>query len=134
MGTIYPSHDALGRPTGAKLWRFKYRYPGKDNRIVLGAYSEVRLAEARQLREAARRKLRDGIDPSAVRIGEQVGAHLRPPSSLSDSNLLPESGWPLSSDEQRRHQECASAKSRAARTAATCARTQSSGVVRGLSG
>ncbi|HWW55554.1 MAG TPA: Arm DNA-binding domain-containing protein [Sphingopyxis sp.] len=27
------------RPTGAKLWRFKYRYLGKDNRIALGGLS-----------------------------------------------------------------------------------------------
>ena len=43
----YKRADAGGlylevRPTGAKLWRFKYRHLGKDNRIALGAYPEVR--------------------------------------------------------------------------------------------
>lgn len=43
----YKRADAGGlylevRPTGAKLWRFKYRYLGRDNRIALGPYPDVR--------------------------------------------------------------------------------------------
>lgn len=43
-GRPYKRADAGGlylevRPTGAKLWRFKYRHLGKDNRIALGAYA-----------------------------------------------------------------------------------------------
>lgn len=54
-------------PSGSKLWRFKYAYLGKDKRLALGRYPEVGLAEARQKRDEARQKLRDGIDPLAER-------------------------------------------------------------------
>lgn len=37
----------LGRPTGSKLWRLKYRYGGQEKKLVLGSYPEIRLKEAR---------------------------------------------------------------------------------------
>ncbi|MGY0633854.1 Arm DNA-binding domain-containing protein [Luteimonas sp. A478] len=43
-------------PSGGKLWRWKYRYEGKEKRLALGAYPEVELAEARE-RHAEARKL-----------------------------------------------------------------------------
>lgn len=85
----YKRADAEGlylevRPTGAKLWRFKYRHLGKDNRIALGAYPEVRLAEARQLRDDARRKLRDGIDPLAERKRQKLVAQFNAGNTFGD--------------------------------------------------
>ena len=85
----YKRADAGGlylevRPTGAKLWRFKYRYLGKDNRIALGPYPEVRLAEARQLRDEARRKLRDGIDPLAERKRVKLVAQFKAANTFGD--------------------------------------------------
>lgn len=50
-------------PTGSKLWRYKYRYNGKEKRLALGAYPKVKLREARRRRDAARLLLDDGIDP-----------------------------------------------------------------------
>jgi integrase len=50
-------------PTGSKLWRYKYRYGGREKRIALGSYPKVKLGEARRKRDAARLKLDDGIDP-----------------------------------------------------------------------
>jgi len=51
-------------PGGGKYWRMKYRFGGKDMApLAFGAYPEVSMAEAREKREAARKKLRDGIDP-----------------------------------------------------------------------
>jgi integrase len=47
-------------PTGTKTWRLHYRVDGKAQTKSLGAYPEVTLAEARQLRDEARRKLRAG--------------------------------------------------------------------------
>jgi integrase len=69
---IYKKADERGlyievHPTGSKLWRFKYAYLGKDKRLALGRYPEVGLAEAREKRDEARRKLREGIDPLAER-------------------------------------------------------------------
>jgi integrase len=74
---IYKKTDERGlyvevRPGGAKLWRLKYRFAGKDKRIALGPYPEVSLAEARSKRDEARQKLRDGIDPLAERQREKL--------------------------------------------------------------
>lgn len=53
--------------TGARLWRFKYRLRGKEQGLSFGAYPEVSLREARDLRDDARAKLRRGEDPAAAK-------------------------------------------------------------------
>src|SRR5689334_1764619 len=58
-------------PTGAKWWRLKYRFGGKERRIGFGTYPEVSLAEARRRRDNARALLRAGKDPGAERQAEQ---------------------------------------------------------------
>jgi integrase len=50
--------------TGQKYWRYKYRYLGKEKRLALGVYPEINLKKARELRDEARAKLRNGIDPA----------------------------------------------------------------------
>jgi len=54
-------------PTGAKYWRWKYRYAGKEKRLALGVFPEVSLAEATDLRDKARAALRESRDPAAER-------------------------------------------------------------------
>lgn len=86
---IYKQTDERGlyievRPSGAKLWRLKYRYAGKDKRIAFGAYPEVGLAEARRRRDEARRQLRDGIDPGAERRREKLLAKYNAANSFGD--------------------------------------------------
>ena len=54
-------------PSGSKLWRLKYRFQGKEKRLALGAFPQVGLREARQKRDSARTKLREGVDPSAAK-------------------------------------------------------------------
>jgi len=53
--------------TGAKLWRWKYRYAGKEKRLALGQYPGVSLASARKGRDAAREMLAGGTDPNQAR-------------------------------------------------------------------
>lgn len=53
--------------SGAKLWYFRYRFDGKENRLAFGAYPLVTLAEAREKRDAARKLLVSGICPSQLR-------------------------------------------------------------------
>lgn len=58
----------LVTPAGARLWRFRYRFPprtpgNKENLISLGRYPEVSLTQAREERDAARRDVANGIDP-----------------------------------------------------------------------
>nr|WP_213228663.1 integrase arm-type DNA-binding domain-containing protein [Caballeronia sp. NK8] len=56
-------------PNGSKLWRWKYRFQGKEKRLALGAYgtsdASVGLSDARARRDDARKLLRTGIDPNA---------------------------------------------------------------------
>ncbi|WOK36741.1 Arm DNA-binding domain-containing protein [Sphingomonas sp. C3-2] len=42
---------------GAKSWRLKYRFAGREKRLVFGQYPEISLSEARDLRDEARRQV-----------------------------------------------------------------------------
>jgi integrase len=59
-------------PTGGRLWRFKYQIDEHEKLISLGAYPDVTLKRARERREAARRLIADGIDPSVQRKAERA--------------------------------------------------------------
>lgn len=59
-------------PAGGKLWRWKYRYGGKEKRMAFGTYPDVSLADARQRHADARKVLAAGIDPGAQRKAERV--------------------------------------------------------------
>jgi len=54
-------------PTGAKYWRFKYRYGGKEKRLALGVYPTVTLSAAREKTRMAKLELASGVDPSALK-------------------------------------------------------------------
>jgi integrase len=54
-------------PKGAKRWRFKYRFGGKEKLISLGIYPEISLKDARVRHLEARKHLAQGIDPSEVK-------------------------------------------------------------------
>ena len=62
----------LVTPTGGKLWNLKYRIDGKENRIALGAYPDVSLAEARQKRDQARALLANGIAPNDTKKAQKA--------------------------------------------------------------
>ena len=49
---------------GHRSWRYKYRFGGKEKRLVLGSYPEIGLRRARELRDDARTALRSGRDPA----------------------------------------------------------------------
>jgi integrase len=54
----------LVQPGGGKLWRLKYRLDGKEKKLALGTYPEMGLAGARSARDAARKLIVAGGDPS----------------------------------------------------------------------
>ena len=60
------------RPTGAKLWRLRYRIGGKENVFAIGGYPEVGLADARSEREKVKPLIRQGIHPSHNRQAERL--------------------------------------------------------------
>jgi len=62
----------LVKTNGSKLWRFIYRFGGKQNRLGFGSYPETSLESARRKAEAAREQIANGIDPSATRKQEKA--------------------------------------------------------------
>ena len=62
----------LVMPSGARLWRFKYRFAGKEKLLALGSYPATSLKQARAYREAAKLQIGRGIDPSALRKAEKA--------------------------------------------------------------
>jgi integrase len=70
-------------PTGSKLWRYKYRYHGKEKRLALGSYPQVKLADARKKRDAARLLLDEDIDPSVERRKEKARRRLGASNTFS---------------------------------------------------
>lgn len=54
----------LVAPTGGKLWRWSYRYGGKQKTLAFGAYPAISLSDARQKRERSKKLLATGIDPA----------------------------------------------------------------------
>jgi hypothetical protein len=67
----------LVSPTGAKLWRLKYRVAGKEKLLAMGSYPERSLAEVRDATFETRRLIRAGIDPSAERKKEKRDQQVR---------------------------------------------------------
>jgi len=57
----------LIQPHGTKLWRQAYRINGKQKTLAFGIYPTVSLADARAKRDAAKKLLEDGGDPSVRR-------------------------------------------------------------------
>lgn len=52
---------------GAKYWRLKYRFGGKEKLLALGVYDQIGLADARIKRNEARNLLSKDIDPGLVK-------------------------------------------------------------------
>jgi len=62
----------LVKPNGGRLWRWKFRFDGKEKLMALGTYPELSLADARERHAMARRQLVNGIDPMGERKAEKT--------------------------------------------------------------
>lgn len=62
----------LLQPTGAAWWRLRYWLTGRENRLSLGVYPDVSLADARNRRDQARKMIAAGVDPSEARKADKV--------------------------------------------------------------
>jgi integrase len=58
------------RPSGLKLWRYRYRLAGKENLFAIGKYPEIGLQAARKARDNARAMVRKGVHPAHARREE----------------------------------------------------------------
>lgn len=70
-------------PGGSKLWRWRYRFSGKAKMLALGAYPAVSLEAARSERNALRKQLAAGTDPSAHRREARAAAVVAADSTFS---------------------------------------------------
>src|SRR4051794_22190690 len=59
-------------PAGSKSWRLKYRINGKEKRLTFGCYPDVKLTEARDLRDEALKAKRAGLDPAIAKRQAQA--------------------------------------------------------------
>jgi integrase len=66
---VYDRHGLflLVNPGGSKLWRWRYRFEGREKLMALGEYPVRGLGEARELLLTGRKLLASGVDPMAQR-------------------------------------------------------------------
>lgn len=50
--------------SGGKLWKYKYRFEGKEKKLSLGSFPNVSISEARERHALAKKLLANGIDPN----------------------------------------------------------------------
>lgn len=79
--TLYKLSDGRGlqchvTTQGSKLWRWAYRFDGKQKIMALGSYPDVSLAQARDRSDQARKLLATGIDPMAQRKATKIARRL----------------------------------------------------------
>ncbi|MBY8829874.1 Arm DNA-binding domain-containing protein [Hephaestia mangrovi] len=74
-----PDRDGLFllvQPTGALLWRFRFKILGVERKLSLGSYPDISLKEARRKRDEARAQVIDGIDPVEEKRQRRIEAEL----------------------------------------------------------
>ncbi|WP_298715916.1 integrase arm-type DNA-binding domain-containing protein [uncultured Oceanisphaera sp.] len=60
------------RPSGSKLWRYRYRIAGKENVFAIGEYPTLSLAGARTEHDKARGLVKQGLHPAHHRQSERL--------------------------------------------------------------
>lgn len=63
-------------PNGGRYWRMGYRYDGKQKDLSFGVYPDVSLADARELRDRARKLLVKGMDPGLQAKLDKISASI----------------------------------------------------------
>jgi integrase len=66
----------LVQPSGALLWRFRYRCCGIERKLSLGSFPDVSLVQARRKRDEAKAELDDGIDSVEEKRQRRLKAEL----------------------------------------------------------
>lgn len=60
------------RPSGAKVWRYRFRHMGNASIVTLGEYPAMSLAEARSGRDKARALVKGGANPAHAAKAEKA--------------------------------------------------------------
>lgn len=74
---VYRLADAKGlslevRPSGQKIWRYRFRVDGKASMFTIGEYPGTGLADARKALEIARDLVKQGINPNTAKRIEKA--------------------------------------------------------------
>jgi integrase len=93
---------------GKRHWRYRYVRPdGREGNIALGPYPALSLRDARALRDAARRQLAFGTDPTAARAAQKAEARRAATETFGryaeEWLTLKSSGWAQSTRERNNH-------------------------------
>lgn len=67
---------------GKKYWRMQYRFMGKQKMLAFGVYPTISLKEAREKRDAARKQLAQGVDPSEAKKEQKIQVTLNAENSF----------------------------------------------------
>lgn len=51
-------------PSHKRVWRFKYKFYGKERLLTIGHYPQMSLVDARQQRDIAKQSVSEGVDPA----------------------------------------------------------------------
>lgn len=74
----------LVTPAGGRLWRLKYRNAaGTEKKLAFGAYPDVSLKAARELRDNARKLLAAGVDPAEKKKQDRHAAKISAANSFA---------------------------------------------------
>lgn len=75
---------------GSHGWRIDYSFGGKRNTLSLGTYPDVGLADARRKADEVRKKVGNGVDPSATRKAKKTEeARQRADVTRAEAGLAP---------------------------------------------
>lgn len=70
-------------PTGGRSWVLRAMVGGKRRDMGLGGYPEVKLAEAREAAEIARKQIRNNVDPINARAAEKAALRVDAGKSMT---------------------------------------------------
>lgn len=62
-------------PVGGKVWRYKYRFGGKQKEITIGTYPTITLKEAGLKRNDLKRQISEGVDVAVEKKRSKLVAH-----------------------------------------------------------
>ena len=75
------------RPTGTKIWRFKFTLHGKEGTLSFGEYPAVSLAAARKMKDDAKALLAQDLNPSLEKKKEQLEKRIHSNSTFKSLTL-----------------------------------------------
>ena len=82
----------IARPDGTGWWRLRYWIASRENRLSLGTYPDVSLADARGRRDEARKLIATGADPSEKRKSDKRAKAVKAEAARLASSGLPGPG------------------------------------------